>query len=129
MICAIFFSLVIMMVGLLRFVDRMKLAKSGLKTQATVTAVNQMMRGNKTSYTISLFFVTPDGRRIDVTDDDRTPILLHRVGDQIDIMYNQNSPEEIVIISKGMAVVEFLLMITGMGGLLYFLYLFLVQPN
>ncbi|RBQ11370.1 DUF3592 domain-containing protein [Pedobacter miscanthi] len=129
MICAIILSLVLMMIGLLRFADRVKLTKSGLKTQATVTAINQMMKRNRISFSISLFFITLDGKRIDVTDGDSTPIPFHSVGDQINIIYNQNKPEEIVIVSKGMAIVEFLMIITGMVGLFYFLYLFLTQPN
>jgi Protein of unknown function (DUF3592) len=126
MICAIGISIVIMCVGLLRINERWKLNKTGKRTDGHIIYIEKVIIKNKVSFVPTISYMTSDGKQIEVKHSDSMPIKTYTVNEKIPIIYDVNDPENLVVVSKTTAFLDFIIAIAGFVGLLFFLQKFLM---
>lgn len=122
MLCAICMSLGVMIVGLLRVNERWKLQKNGLRTIGHVVRIDKLMFRNRMSFVTIIVFTTIEGHEINIKHSDPCS---YNVNDQAPIIYDRNDPENIVIVSKIMALFDIIIATGGLTALLFFLIKFL----
>nr|WP_276900028.1 DUF3592 domain-containing protein [Pedobacter kyonggii] len=126
MICAIGISTIIMCVGLLRINERWKLNKNGIRTDGHIIHIERVIIKNKVSFVPTISYINSDSKQIEVKHSDSMPFKVYKVNEKIPIIYDVNDPENLVIVSKTTAFLDFIIAIAGFVGLLFFLQKFLM---
>lgn len=119
------FCFVIMSIGLLRIISRKKITKKGLAVDGIVSAVNTDMFRNRITFHTVICFKTLEGKDIEVSLDVGMPVPIHTIGNKIKLLYNRDNPEEIVLVSKVVVILEYFISILGAIGLSFFMIMFL----
>ena len=119
------FCFVIMSIGLLRIISRKKITKKGLAVEGIVSAVNTDMFRNRITFHTVICFKTLEGKDIEVSLDVGMPVPIHTIGNKIKLLYNRDNPEEIMLVSKVVVILEYFISILGAIGLSFFMIMFL----
>jgi len=114
-----------MSIGLLRIISRKKITKKGLAVDGIVSAVNTDMFRNRITFHTVICFKTLEGKDIEVSLDVGMPVPIHTIGNKIKLLYNRDNPEEIVLVSKVVVILEYFISILGAIGLSFFMIMFL----